>query len=205
MTRQGLKVLLDTDDEQEATQWITEFLTQVRQEWPKKPLGVILDIDNTVIMTPSRRRALGVTSPKLALGTAVYAEALRLGFQVYFVTARGHTEQVRQFTESELQHYGFGQHEGLFLMPDVTRPTVESIGIYKTAIRTMLHQHAAPIVLTVGDQWTDLLDLPPLGRPPRLADQDYRLLSHQKTSHRYLAVKEPGLAAVGVKVPDRPM
>jgi acid phosphatase len=133
-------------------------------------LVLILDIDETTLsnydeMTSadfaydSARFNAWVDSAKAPAipGTLrLYKEAQRLGVSVIFLTGR--SESQRAVTEQNLRAAGFDNWQQLILrQPDEDSATAQA---YKSAARARIAASGYKIILSVGDQWSDLRGKP---------------------------------------------
>lgn len=126
---------------------------------------VVLDIDDTVLRTEGR------TVLPHALGLRVYREVQQLGLRLVYVTARRENIMSRLWAMQQLHMLGVGSFQELRLMPSGTT----SLQTYKTAQRAELGQ-GAPIVLNMGDQWTDFA---PVNRPGGNAHYSWTVGAHE--------------------------
>lgn len=132
----------------------------------KKHNAVILDIDDTLLTrTSSENRPY--QSVVLEPVKHFIDYVVSLGVVVYFVTARPSTPSNIKFTVQELQKLGVTEdkYEALFLMPWASEqsPSIQEVSNFKyDARRYVLEQEERHILLTVGDQWSDVMRIPAL-------------------------------------------
>lgn len=123
---------------------------------------VVFDIDHTVLQykTPiftnsqSKLKELRLTS---SIARHLYHLFLTHNVPIYFVTARPQTPINIQTTEKELSTLGFTNYKRIFYMPPTNTQDIQTyVGNYKQSVRQTLK----PILFNVGDQWTDILNVP---------------------------------------------
>lgn len=152
-----------------ATAWLEERAPKARRP------AIVLDIDETALSNwPAFRvnhwarilqgdcdlergpcnvrvwQAMG-RSPALAPTLNLVRRARQLGVAVFFITGRAN--DVREATERNLRDAGFG-FEQVFLLP--SDRTFTSGAQFKTPIRQRLAAEGYTIILTMGDQQSDL-------------------------------------------------
>jgi predicted secreted acid phosphatase len=133
---------------------------------PKEKLAVVLDIDETALSNYKDMVQMGFGGtlkqindaenqgadaailPTLALYQ--YAKAHHVA--VFFITGR--TGDYRPATVSNLEAAGFKDFDGLTMKPDDYE--LSSVIPYKTAARRAIQDKGFTIVLSVGDQFSDL-------------------------------------------------
>ena len=128
---------------------------------PLQKRAICFDIDATVLnmVDDENISRLGLFDMYL-----VYKKALELKYEVFFITARPNVfiDEVKKsnilITQEQLQSAGFTEYTGLALMPeDITDYTYENISQYKRDARKLIVSDGFQIVLSCGDQWSDLL------------------------------------------------
>jgi acid phosphatase len=133
-------------------------------------LALVLDIDETTLSNYQEevKADFGFVADafnaweETAQATAIpgtlrlYKEAQRLGVSVFFITGR--SEPQRDATERNLRAQGFDGWQGLALRAgnQAKEPTIE----YKSGERAKIVAQGYRIVLSVGDQWSDLKGKP---------------------------------------------
>lgn len=171
--------------------------TQLATHKGGEKLAIVMDIDETSLTNycEMRREDFGYIAPMYrAWETSPEADtpipgALRLfhqaqaaGVAVFFITGRagkpdgqGGTESTDETaaTERNLEAAGFHGWTGLQLRngPENHMPTIE----YKSAERRRIQEKGYRIVLSVGDQWSDLLGDPEAEVSVKLPDPFYFL------------------------------
>lgn len=128
---------------------------------PLQKRAVCFDIDATVLnmVDDDHVSRLGLFDMYF-----VYEHAKKLHYDIFFITARPNIfiDEVKQsnilITQNQLQELGFTEYKGLFLMPaEITDYTYENISEYKRNARKFVVNLGYTIVLSCGDQWSDLL------------------------------------------------
>lgn len=152
-----------------ATAWIEERAPKARRP------AIVLDVDETALSNwPAFRvnhwarilqgdcnlergpcnvrawQAMG-RSPALAPTLAMVQRARQLGVAVFFITGRA--DDVREATERNLRDQGFA-FEQLFLLP--SDRTFTGGAQFKAPIRQRLAAEGYTVILTMGDQQSDL-------------------------------------------------
>jgi hypothetical protein len=127
--------------------------------------SVVFDIDNTVLeyVQYTYGTQLRLKSPYVL---QLYNLFLKHKIPIYFVTARPNSPTGSHTTVRELQQLGFQSYKGIYYMPSIN----DNIGAFKAAVRSRL----APILFSVGDQWTDMTN------EPILPSYDYKCYWLQK-------------------------
>jgi len=145
---------------------------------PGEKPALVLDIDDTSLSTWPELSAndFGFVSavwnawaeqadaPAIAGTLRLFKRAEELGVAVFFITGRADT--LREATERNLHNAGYDKWDGLTMRTkdQLTEKTIP----YKSAARAQVVQHGYHIILSVGDQFSDLK-----GKP--LADYSVKL------------------------------
>ena len=138
-------VLDDVNQYEEVLGAIVEWAQdQQRRQSARRPLAIVLDIDETALLNKGKRVYRNVYV------YAFYRHMLRLNVAVFFVTAR--STKYRHHTENQLARLGYDRYEELFLMP----PRLRDPARFKRNVRRMLIQRGYHIFANLGDQWTDM-------------------------------------------------
>lgn len=131
-----------------------------------KRLAAVFDIDETSLSNypDMRRMSFGGTpeainyaenlahDPPLIDTLRLYNYTRKKGVTVFFVTGR--QEYQRHATLINLQRAGYAGWKALFMKPnDYNRPSVVP---YKSAARKKITAMGYDIILSIGDQWSDL-------------------------------------------------
>lgn len=149
-------------------------------------LAMVLDIDETSLTNycELKREDFGrilpmlnewLVSPQSAMvipGTlALYNKARAAGVEVFFITGRA--EEMRAATERNLEAAGYKGWKGLSLRvgPQKQMTTVE----YKSMERKKIVDAGYRIIMSVGDQWSDLNGEPRAERSVKLPNPFYYL------------------------------
>jgi len=90
-------------------------------------------------------------APAIKGSKKIYDEAVSKGIYVFFITGRA--ESLRAATENNLNLAGYTKYEKM-IMHDKTGETAL---VYKTAARAAVERSGYRIILSVGDQESDLL------------------------------------------------
>lgn len=113
---------------------------------------VVFDIDSTLLFHLPLE-GINVVAPAKVL----YDMAIRYRHLVYIVTARPNTASNRKQTIDELNKLGIRQFRELFMAPSRLN-TNSGIAHFKACAREYIAAHERqPILLNVGDRWTDLI------------------------------------------------
>ncbi len=129
-------------------------------------LAVVLDIDETTLSNYSEMEKNGFAfdnkafdawvnsaqAPAIPGTRGLYQEARKLGVYVFFLTGRAETQ--RAATERNLHSQGFEGWQQL-IMRSSDQASLTAIA-YKSAERAKVEAQGYQIVLSVGDQWSDL-------------------------------------------------
>jgi predicted secreted acid phosphatase len=86
----------------------------------------------------------------------LYQDAQRLGVSVFFITGRA--EEQRAATEQNLRSQGFNHWQQLTLRS--AAQAKQATIAYKSSARAAIQAQGYKIVLSVGDQWSDLKGQP---------------------------------------------
>lgn len=144
-----------------------QYLQQRIQNNPDhRRLAIVLDIDETAISNYKMIKkndfgepmsyvnySMGVVHNdpiKPVLNLCQYAH--QHGVSIFFITGR--KEHLRKVTSKTLKESGYPQWQGLYLEPENAH--YKSAILYKSAIRKALEQKGYDVVLSVGDQQSDL-------------------------------------------------
>lgn len=117
--------------------------------------AAIFDIDDTIVRSDRKRTC--VLCPEIK---KLYEKILKKGWNVFFVTARPEDPENRKFTLDQLHKLGFHQHEGLYMMPAKYAKS-PNFSAYKHDIRTKLAKQGFKFGINIGDNWNDLILMPP--------------------------------------------
>lgn len=136
----------------------------------QKKLALVLDIDETTLSNYEEMQKAGfaydskafnawvetATAPAIPGTLRLYKEAERLGVRVIFLTGRPDTQ--RAATEKNLHAAGFDGYVQLLMRGpgDAKLTAVE----FKSAQRARMAAEGYTLVLSVGDQWSDLRGKP---------------------------------------------
>jgi hypothetical protein len=182
----------------------------------KKHNAVVLDIDDTLL---TRTSSEGRPYQSVVLDPVKHFidYVVSLGVVVYFVTARPSTPSNIQFTIQELHKLGVTEdkYEALFLMPwqSETSPSIQEVSTFKCAARRfVLEQEDRHILLTMGDQWSDVMCIP---APPEIGVhytnqhkqelQVAHFLQSLPDNHHYILKIPHEVAMMVIKLAVKPM
>jgi acid phosphatase len=138
---------------------------------PGEKLAMVLDIDETSLANycELKREAFGAIQPRFnewlvspeasmaITGTlALYNKVRAAGVDVFFITGR--SDEMRAATEHNLAAAGYKGWKGLSLRvgPEKQMATID----YKSAERKKIVDAGYRIVMSIGDQWSDLMGEP---------------------------------------------
>lgn len=167
---------------------LAKIVSSFRRAYPDKRCSVVFDIDDTLIKDLSR--------PIEHAPIADLARALRQlsGCSVHIVTARENAPEMVDETVKELVKFGIS-YTTLDLCPRRERETRTSIARWKSSIRKKYaEENKVAHVLTLGDQWSDLIDMP--------NERAFKAWDKAIPSHRPVALLEikDGTSLYGLKL-----
>lgn len=133
-------------------------------------LAIVLDIDETTLSNYEEMQKAdfaynsqafnawvdSAQAPAIPGTLRIFQEAKHLGVEVIFLTGRA--EQQRAVTEKNLRAQGFQGWSKLILRSAEEKGM--SASQYKTAERARLVAQGYTLILSVGDQWSDLRGVP---------------------------------------------
>lgn len=157
---------------QGAELYLNERVAQNAHAASPAKLAMVLDIDETSLSNYPAIKAAGfadtkqqieehyhtANAPAIAPMLHLYKEAIEKGVAVFFITARksysNPSEDLRPYTITNLQASGFEGWTALYLPQgeDLKSSSVK----YKTKIRKMITDQGYDIILSLGDQDSDL-------------------------------------------------
>ncbi len=153
-----------------------------------KPL-VVFDIDATLVTQSS-----SAIEPTIRLLKKLKA----YGARVHLVTARH--PSMREETIAELTSVAItpNLYESLYITPEDARTDMGAVGRWKEAARRKIGiQAGAPIALTVGDQWTDILAVKSL---EELNELDAAFIGFGECPKYILVRPKDGISVLGLKL-----
>ncbi len=150
----------------QAMQYLKTRLAREKKSRHPKKLAIVLDIDETSLSNYADMLELDFggkvqeineaegagTDPAIAPTLELFRYAKANHVAVFFVTGR--TENYRRATEKNLQNVGYENWDGLFLKPEDYHE--KSAAPYKIKTREQIEQQDYTIVLSIGDQQSDL-------------------------------------------------
>jgi hypothetical protein len=136
-------------------QTIINVLRQIDENPVRTPgQAAIFDIDDTVLYFNNNTQKWARTKE----GFYLFKELQSREFQIFFITARPHSEKNLQWTRLQLKKFGFTDYAGLFLMPKHRHPTSIDISIFKSTLREFVRQtYNAVLDLNIGNAWHDVV------------------------------------------------
>lgn len=149
----------------------------------ERACNIVFDIDDTLIFDDQRQ------TPNVQIKFLLDV-AKAHGCKVHLVTARERSKEVRQWTAQELKRHSIA-YDSLALAPAKHRENMASVSAWKFAERA---RHK-PVLLSVGDQWTDLIKV--------ATDDALEVLDaqHKTSQSPWLLVKpEDGVTQYGLKL-----
>ena len=163
----------------------------------------VFDIDDTLIFDKGDD---GIPNHALIdLLVLLVAEGVR----VILVTARSRSVDNEQWTRDQLKKMGIRDYADLQLAPDKDRKTMAAVSAWKLRMRQAAAQAAgAPVILSIGDAWSDLVQL--------RNDDDFDVLDDELAvraaqdglasdkSHWAIVRPNDGLSCWGIKLKSDP-
>jgi acid phosphatase len=139
---------------------------RVRARKPNERLAIVFDIDETVLSNWKElmKLNLGFYQPledewersEKAEGipgsVALYKQAVASGVTVFFITGR--PEPMRDVTAANLRDQGMDEWKALVLR--AKEEEHETAVVYKSSERRKIVEQGYTIIMSVGDQWSDL-------------------------------------------------
>ncbi len=139
---------------------------RLQQRRPNEKLGIVFDIDETVLSNwpELQRLQLGFYLPledewersekaeAIPGSVALYKQAMAAGVAVFFITGR--PEAMRDVTATNLKERGMTEWAKLVLRaPDEQKETAV---VYKSSERSKIVADGYTLIMSIGDQWSDL-------------------------------------------------
>lgn len=122
----------------------------------KRSNCAVFDIDDTIIRSGTQDT---LVDPKIK---QLYDLLVKLKWDIFFVTARTKKKEIEQWTRQQLVGMGFHKFTGLFLMPEGFQMGPDNnFSFYKHLVRKSIVRHGYRIGINIGDNWNDLLLVPP--------------------------------------------
>lgn len=133
---------------------------------PQRPLAIVLDIDEAALSNWQEIEEMqfhydkshwlhwekSAQAPAIKPILKLYHYALENHVNVFFITGR--EESVRKVTEDNLNKVGYNAYSAIYFTPE-NNPYKNS-AYYKAAIRKKINDQGYQIVLSIGDQYSDL-------------------------------------------------
>lgn len=175
--------------------WAETYLNNMRKEWPKtKNLAVVMDIDDTALTgTPQK------FNPHIL---EVYKLAKKLGYSLFFVTARPLFKDNYHYTVDQLKKNGFHDFQGLFLMDNYDQyAKYGTYSHYKSEARKKIYDAGYDIVLNIGDTWDDIMLQSPFVSDHGHTQKNKHLQSIPQNN--YVILKPVDVSWMAIKMPYR--
>tara|TARA_B100001094_G_C18165084_1_gene791548 strand:- start:1373 stop:1918 length:546 start_codon:yes stop_codon:yes gene_type:complete len=116
----------------------------------------VFDIDETVIQSTCMICKEDLKDPKIIKPMYNLVHLLfKNGVDIYFVTARSDTPGARKYTVNQLKEFNLDVYKKLY-MKGMKQPEDKDIGIIKKEARQDITENGYNIILSVGDQETDM-------------------------------------------------
>jgi acid phosphatase len=139
---------------------------RVKARKPNEKLAIVFDIDETVLSnwTELAKLGLGFYQPledewersekaeAIPGSVAVYKQAVASGVTVFFITGR--PDAMREVTAANLRDQGMSEWKALVLRSKEEQD--ETAVIYKSSERRKIVERGYTIIMSIGDQWSDL-------------------------------------------------
>lgn len=155
---QTLKLVAATSAISKPSAFLTALDLHVPVSNPQTALQrpvIVFDIDDTLITDED-------PSPRpIAETLALFFRLHELGARIWLVTARH--PSIKDETYKELKQVGILRKHlqgDIFFAPEKYRKSMVSVSKWKKRMRaTIAQKEGAPVMLTVGDQWSDLMEV----------------------------------------------
>lgn len=158
------------DLDQQATRAIAFLHRRIAHKRAGEKLAMVLDIDETSLSNYEELSHSNFTyvnrdfnawidtakAPAIPGTLRLFNEAQKLGVSVFFITGR--PESQRAVTEQNLNQQGFANWQKLIMRSGAaaTKATIP----YKSSMRAKIVGEGYKLILSVGDQWSDLRGTP---------------------------------------------
>ncbi len=185
----------------------------LHQYCPRGSLCAVFDIDGTILHEDVRQHQLPSSSSPVSnkMLYGFFTLCKKLSIPVYIITARPEGRKQRQWTVDQLTSCGYppGSYVELRMMPlmeydRVCRSTTSSpwnFSSYKQKERKRIIQNTNKhIILNVGDQWSDLMRVPPCAQMPE-ENSIYRSVENLPNDGVYVGCLLEPISWIGVKLP----
>ena len=119
----------------------------------------VFDIDDTILFDNGSMDSENVVPNHNVL--ELLKRIHDLGVEIHLVTARLRDDDMLKATQEELENLGVGNiYKSLTLAPESSRKTMATVSFWKMKQRQRIAEGAGhPVILTVGDQWGDMVVL----------------------------------------------
>jgi predicted secreted acid phosphatase len=157
----------------EAERYLLMAYRMNQQSATPQQLAVVFDVSNTALSNYKRiyenhraaDNASAIMKPAIPPVRNLYRVALEHHINVFFITSA--KEHRRARLEANLKQVGYYRWSGLCMMPDDNKNL--SVLDYKNAVRRQITKAGYKIILTMGDQETDI-EGPNTGQKYKLPD-----------------------------------
>jgi acid phosphatase len=133
---------------------------------PNEKVAIVFDIDETVLSNWAEMAKLGLgfyqpledewerseKAEAIPGSVALYKQAVVSGVAVFFITGR--PDAMREVTAANLRDQGMSEWKGLVLRSNEEQH--ETAVIYKSSERRKIVEQGYTIIMSIGDQWSDL-------------------------------------------------
>lgn len=172
-----------------------KYLTKRVAQLGANKCAVAIDIDETILFNKKCN--------KIEINYIVrqlFGLCKNLGVSVYIITARPDNPDNRKFTVDDLTNCGYppGSYEHLYMQPERLYNSRRNFSSFKATTREkIVRDTGKTLVLNVGDQWSDMMKLPPYVPNTK----EIKWILDLPSKHHYIG-KFPDVAEVGIKLPD---
>lgn len=117
----------------------------------------VFDIDDTILFDSGEIQSDNVVPNHNVL--ELLKRIHELGVEIHLVTARLRDDEMHRATVEELENLGVGNiYKSLTLAPESSRKTMATVSLWKMKQRQRIAESVGhPVLLTVGDQWGDMV------------------------------------------------
>lgn len=179
------------DKQEQAESWLKNMLRTVMKVIVPGTACAVFDIDGTILKDRGGDDNVAPLCNRMLHG--LFNLCKELNIPVYIITARPEGKQQRSWTVDQLRQCGYPieSYVSLTMMPlaewnRLNRGSNWNFSDYKFRERERIVQRDhRTIVLNAGDQWTDLLRVPPCSKSLEEA-QSYQVLSKLPNSGVYV-------------------
>jgi hypothetical protein len=152
---------MSNEQKEEITNLYAPFSSKTRTSKGCAPALATFDIDDTLLYDLGDARAPNDFSVKPNASIVLLLKRLyELGIEIHLITARLDCKEMIDASKEEMKELGIKYHS-LTLAPAYARKSMASVSQWKMMTRKSIARkdECNPIVLTVGDQWGDMVVL----------------------------------------------